>query len=265
MTTIDAGKHLLAAALALTLAGAVGAAQAADPASLQEEFEAAVADAEVAEPDEVVTTLFAITPGTEGQQWRGEGDDQQVKVVSWFSRGKLQATFPDQEVDAIPAEATGRAPVGRDVWVTVVPELQEFCQGLELTGDALKQRMKQHLGLNTTWTYHGLAELWVDPNDVNRPCADPEVTDTACELPGPADGVLEASGDGSVDQAYADWFSNMETISYGDSGAPWTRLGYTYDWGNPDSEVGASEYVLESGAPVTFAAFYTPDEYCAAQ
>ena len=32
---------------------------------------------------------------------------------------------------------------------------------------------------------------------------------------------------------------------------PWTRLGYTYDWGNSTSEIGLSEFVIKNNSQVT--------------
>jgi len=61
---------------------------------------------------------------------------------------------------------------------------------------------------------------------------------------------------------YVAWFNRKKAASYGDSGSPWTRLGYTYDWGNPDSEVGLSEFVADTGAEVIIHAVYDIHTYC---
>jgi len=45
-------------------------------------------------------------------------------------------------------------------------------------------------------------------------------------------------------------------------GYPWTRLGYTYDWGNPDSEVGLSEFVITAGATIKIENVYETAAYC---
>lgn len=47
------------------------------------------------------------------------------------------------------------------------------------------------------------------------------------------------------------WFAyNAATTYYNPSApqntAPWTRLGYTYDWGNSNSHVGASEFMIKT-------------------
>jgi hypothetical protein len=33
--------------------------------------------------------------------------------------------------------------------------------------------------------------------------------------------------------------------------SPWTRLGYTYDWGDSKTHIGLSEFVIEQNATVT--------------
>ena len=47
----------------------------------------------------------------------------------------------------------------------------------------------------------------------------------------------------------------------GDHPYPWTGLGYTYDWGNPDSEIGLSEFVILGGSTVGVDAVIPTEEY----
>ena len=44
--------------------------------------------------------------------------------------------------------------------------------------------------------------------------------------------------------------------------APWTRLGYTYDWGESSNHVGLSEFVLAKGASLEVDAVTPVDDYC---
>jgi len=72
----------------------------------------------------------------------------------------------------------------------------------------------------------------------------------------------------SSQQAYEfhrDWFNlQMSLQAYDDpsKGYPWTRLGYTYDWGNPESEVGLSEFVIAAGSTVTIDQVIANEAYC---
>jgi hypothetical protein len=58
------------------------------------------------------------------------------------------------------------------------------------------------------------------------------------------------------------WFNTLKDTSCTADGYPWTRLGYAYDWGNPKSEVGLSEFVIKSNADVEVKGIYANEEYC---
>ena len=83
--------------------------------------------------------------------------------------------------------------------------------------------------------------MWVYPQSLFRPTPDNEITDTVAQLDFPA----------SANPEYKEWFNGNIIYSYYPERFPWTRLGYTYDWGNPVSHVGLSEYVLKQGSIVT--------------
>jgi len=261
-----AGRLAAAATVAAALILAAGPVRAQgasytepDPAVLETQFRAAILDAQHAEPHEIVAELFAITPYNPELVWRAYGDRQQVLVITWMSESKLEDTFPGTAVADMAAGLEGAAPEQRDIWVTAAPQVQTACRGWGLTGDALELRLKQYLGLNASWTYYGLAGLWVDPQHLYRPCPDPEIGDTSCTL----SGVPEGSYGAEVPAAFSEWFARMRAGSYGANGAPWTRLGYTYDWGDTATDVGASEYLIAPGAPVTLSFISSPEVYCA--
>lgn len=225
---------------------------------LELSFQAAILDAQIAEPDEIVTDLFAITPYNPALIRRDYGDFDQILVLSWMSQSKLEDTFPGTALEEMAAGLDGAAPMGRDLWVTAAPQVQQACRAWGLTGDALELRLKQYLGLNAAWSYHGLVSIWVSPDNLYRPCPDPEINDSACTLADTPEGTFGTE----LESTFVDWFTQMESISYGPNGAPWTRLGYTYDWGDPETDIGASEYLVAQGAPVTLAAISPLDVYC---
>ena len=82
--------------------------------------------------------------------------------------------------------------------------------------------------------------MWVNATDLFRPCPDAEINDTSCDV----------KFSDNVDLQHQNWINNLQLASYGDRGYPWTRLGYTYDWGSLQGEVGASEFVVKKGAKV---------------
>jgi len=156
-------------------------------------------------------------------------------------------------------------------WVTVVPEMKNFFVGQECP--PTKERIIQVLGLHPIWAndYEVLVEMWVDPEILFRPSPDPEITDHEAELATrigtsifwkyPSDQNAFLTFDKSVfflesawsvlgNMTFQEWYENRTATLYNtegpveDWGWPWTRLGYTYDWGNKDNHVGLSEFIV---------------------
>ncbi len=196
---------------------------------LQTAYYDAIEDARVAEPDEISTDLVAITGYNKDLVWDGELGQSRVLVVTWTSWNGYNSEV-EQSVN-----------ITRDVWVTVAPEVKEFSEKNDLSDDALVLRLEQLLGLPPHNGKQWFVEMWVSPDYLFRPSPDPEITDHEAEL----------NFHKGASEAYVEWFNSLKDESYGENGYPWTRLGYTYDWGNPSGEVGLSEFVLRSGATVT--------------
>jgi hypothetical protein len=118
----------------------------------------------------------------------------------------------------------------------------------------------QYLGLRPEGGKAAVIELWVEKKNIFRPCVDNEIDDQECRLGSP-DVPQDASAQVGKD---AQWFQTQFFKSYHDKqqAMPWTRLGYTYDWGNPASKVGASEYVIREKSQVWLHASMSADAYC---
>jgi hypothetical protein len=216
-----------------------------DPEQLEAAYRAAVADAEIATTDEISRDLVAITPDNDDLEWQGSGDNRRVLVVTWTSW--------DGYDDLVGTETE----LGVDVWVTVVPEVRDFCDAAALRQDDLTLRLEQLLGLPPSNGKDRFVELWVSPMDLFRPSADPAISDHEAELDFPISNAFV-----TVSEAHQEWIEDLEAQSYGPDGYPWTRLGYTYDWGNPHSEVGLSEFVIREGATVGVNSVETTSAYC---
>ncbi|MCV6590594.1 MAG: hypothetical protein OIF57_16440 [Marinobacterium sp.] len=211
--------------------------------TLEERFQAAVKDAETATADEIARNLAAISPLNKNLVWKQEQNS--VLVLTWTGWNGYDS------------EVGNDITLQREVWVTPVPYLQNFCRNHEQQGNALTLRLEQLLGLPPGNNKSRFVEMWVHPNDLFRPSADPAITDNAAELSFPiATGM-------TISQSHKDWINNLKNSSYGENGYPWTRLGYTYDWGNPDSEIGLSEYVVRQGATINIQAVHSQQQYCA--
>jgi hypothetical protein len=211
----------------------------------QAAYDKANLDAAQTSESEISNELFAISASNPRVVWK-DAEKTAVRVAVW-------TTFTGYANDA-----QGNYTFTREVFVTPAPQVQDLCKSLTLTGQERANRINQYLGLpadaNNT---RQIVELWVKPGDLFRPCPDAEVDDTTCGLTYPA----------SATGAHKTWLNNY----YGGSYSPWqttkypfTGLGYTYDWcSGGTSRVGASEYVVKTGAIAQVIGYTTADAYCA--
>lgn len=151
-------------------------------------------------------------------------------------------------------------------WVTVEPEVKDICKAYP-RGEVI-QKLHYLLGLQPAvpsdsaakFVRFTVAQQPVGPTGAGlfRPCPDPDPTKTACanEIKGPA--------------AFVSWFANQQVFSYRrgpdlkQTGYPWTRLGYTYNWDPAAPDIrGAQEYIVPGGTKVTVVEVVSPEEYCA--
>lgn len=196
----------------------------------------ALEDAMLAEESEIVGTLTPITASNTYLSW----EDDRVLVVTCTK-------YPDSYT---PGETI--TTWWGETWVTVYPEAREFIKKHPVPAEQLTLRIEQLLGLPKDSGNGWFAEMWVQPEDLFRPCPDAEITDTECGLSFP---------DNASDE-YKTWFNNNIISSYfQDEKYPWTRLGYTYDWGRPFHEVGLSEFVIRKNAEVIVESVSATEEY----
>lgn len=178
-----------------------------------------------------------------------------------------------------------------EVWLSPVPQLLDFMvqyvknAGLFKNLDPqvqamdtfkLNLRIVQYLGLlpdkPRLFDNRYFIEIWVKPEDLFRPCIDTEVSGEFASPDFTDDENLKA-----IPQAHRSAIKNMmkereqakrftvgskinyenkffeEKINktYDSEPYPWTRLGYTYDWGTTKRpHVGASEFLLRPNAKI---------------
>jgi hypothetical protein len=201
-----------------------------------------VDDAEVAEPQEISTGLTAIAPYNHHLIWKDAPGTSRVLMLTWTS----WTGYDELVGKSIAVEDLMKSvETSRDTWVTVAPELREFCAKHRDTCIDMTLRVEQLLGLPPHNGKTRFVAFWVHPEDLFRPSPDPEITDFESQLDFPASRFIALS------EEYVNWFNDLRQSSYGPEGYPWTRLGYTYDWGNPFGKRGLSEFVIRSGATVT--------------
>ena len=225
--------------LAIVLLAIVALCQLDNEAQVQQAYDAAIADAAVAKPSEISKALTPILPGAPGTYWKKSDGISYVLTVTWASWKGYDG-------------AIGSAlKLSQDVWITLVPQLAEFCSRLEDVD--LNLRLEQRLGLPPYSRKTKFVEMWVEPNDLFRPCPDREIDDNRCTLNFPP----------KTDVAHIQWIDNQRKTSYsGDTPYPWTRLGYTYDWERSTKEIGLSEYVIRKGATVQIKSVDSTSNYC---
>lgn len=199
-------------------------------------IEKAVEDTAKPEPCERSKNLTSITKENPRLIWN---DDGHVLMVSW-----KRSCLPEQKNCLASLQPKNQYQVQGDyaLWVTTVPDIKSFVlmqdyllkptKTSQELSNLLVTRLEQYLGLKPNSNYTNFVEIWVDPKDLIRPCVDQEVNDTECNVPNQSRQV-------------------DPKLIQNTKGYPFTGLGYTYDWGNSNTDIGASEFIVKAGATVT--------------
>lgn len=207
---------------------------------LNQTYANAIDDAMIADDNEISSNLTPITENNSNLTWQN-GSDKRVLVVLWTTH---KSSYP---VGGNVTTYWG------ETWVTAVPDIKNFFKSHSIPEQYLQLRVAQLLGLPPDSKDDYFVEVWVNPKDLFRPTPDSEINDTTTQLDFPS----------SVDPAYEKWFDENIISSYFPKEYPWTRLGYTYDWGNPNSHVGLSEFVIRNSSNITVKSVQTTNEYLA--
>ena len=215
-------------------------------------FVEAIKDASVPEASEIDRDLFPLSGDNQRLLWREAPGGREVLTAAVMTADTYRSFY---------AAGAGTTPSSKPVvWVTLAPQLRDWCRHLRqaLREDAkrLRQRVLQRLGLSPTTPYDKVVELWVDPGKVFRPCPDPSTADAKCELEMKGTPRVEGIAD------YPSFFASLYVGAYSTEGAPWTRLGYTYDWGGDKKEFGASEYMLTTSTRYEVRSAGSVSDYC---
>ena len=213
---------------------------------LEAAFVAAREDAKTAEASEISRNLIAITPHEPALVWDGEPGESRVLMVMW------------SDWDGYTQESVGETLLTPwNFWVTAAPELQHWCTANQPRCAYLDRRLEQLLGLPPHDGKDRFVAFWVEPDDLFRPSPDPEITDHEAELDFPRSPNFL-----TIHATHIAWFNALRATSYEDDGYPWTRLGYTYDWGRKDTDIGLSEFIIRAGAWVEIQEVTPTDAYC---
>lgn len=222
-------------------------------ADLDAAYALAVQRAALVEPSAVVHDLIAITRDNPRVTWNEDG--HRVLAVSWMNRQSFTQYFQGQSHTT--------ADEAHPAWVTMVPQVRDFCvdyrrSHTSATSPDVALRLKQYLGLRSDRDYDVFVEMWIDQRDLFRPCANPSPATTTCDVD--PSGTFSAPGVKDYRQFFQKlYFDDFRTRP----GVPWTGLGYTFDWGNPQRPEGASEFIVSPGAAYEIRRAVATGEYCA--
>ncbi|SMF13632.1 hypothetical protein SAMN02745866_00858 [Alteromonadaceae bacterium Bs31] len=213
-------------------------------------FQNTIDDAARVDSSRIVYSLFALNEANPLLIWQDIENETYVKVAAWMSKVAFNRFYAEKDTLKSPPENIA------SIWVTLVPQVKNFCENLTL--DNPRFRLQQYLGLNPNRSYDIFVELWVKPEDIFRPCPDPEPSDQNCQLSFSETSTYQPAR--ITD--YPAFFEKLKQQSYQKGGAPWTRLGYTYDWQYGEYGVGASEYIISPDSDLYIAEHYSTSDYC---
>ncbi|MBK9016737.1 MAG: hypothetical protein IPM82_23145 [Saprospiraceae bacterium] len=222
------------------------------PSCTKQRYEKALANAAQPNSTERSFDLTKISTENPNLVWKEIGGERYVLVSSWKADAKYYKNDPKTGF-----YNTGKYPI----WVTAAPDLQKRLAGEHRKFKKTKpldKRLKQLLGLPPNADKKVFVEFWVRPQDLIRPCVDPEVTDNTCDL------FLPKGA--SPDCENLVWLADQARASFADSTLyqryPFTQLGYTYDWKRKNkSHVGLSEFVIGKNKDIVVGGIFETAEY----
>lgn len=204
--------------------------------SIETQYTASVTDAMTAENDEI-RPLIDLVKEDPLVTWDEKGE--RVLLLSWHK-------YPDSYVDGS-SITLDYGPV----WTFTDKEITAWYKENKNGITDWDMRLRQLIGLKPDSQYTHMTAFWASPNDIVRPayCQDITHDDMATSF------QEEPSDD------FHTWFNGNIISSYYEGAYPWTRLGYTYDWGNKEDEYGLTEFLIKEKAPVTIEFTKTTEDF----
>lgn len=135
-----------------------------------------------------------------------------------------------------------------NLWMTVAPELQDFITTNNVSSHDVTDRVCQRLGLplNSEMPQSGksyyIVESWVSNSSLFRPAMNADITNPNTSLE-----FVGVMADPTSTERL--WFDANYNKTYNPERShppyPWSRAGYTYDWGNDTNHVGQTEFIIK--------------------
>ncbi|WMX16626.1 MULTISPECIES: hypothetical protein [unclassified Aureispira] len=208
-------------------------------------YQKAIEDAMYATEEKVYDKLVVIDKQNKDLVWKEINGEDYLLVVTW----KQNISYYEKYLDSS-FYNTGNYPI----WITTAPELLNRMKKDPTTD--VNRRLVQLLGLPPNATYSYFVEFWVKPEDLFRPCPDPEITDSKCSVCFPS----------KIDEKHITWINQSRIDRYYPCDLydqyPWSQLGYTYDWNPKNTQhIGLSEFVIGKNKKIVVHKIYTTEEY----
>lgn len=193
-------------------------------ADLNALYESAIRDAMFADENEIFP-LVSLTSEDKMTTWNEDGC---VLLCTWH---RYPDSYPEGETITVE---------WGPVWTFTDKEIASYKDELKKCKDP-ETRLKQLIGLPPDCDYTTFTGFWVSPENVKRPAYRTDIVS----------GEMTTSFDENVDTDFKEWFDGNILGSYFDGAYPWTRLGYTYDWADNDTEYGLTEFLVLDKAEIT--------------
>lgn len=200
-------------------------------------YEEAVVDALQAEQDEIHDLVCLVKE--DGRVTYDEENDR-VQLVFWTDQAAEEFKKDDQLT------------LEEYTWAYADLELASWgAANKDVLKNSKDARIRQMLGLPENAKGSTFVLVSVTPERVLRAAYQPDAQLKKMSL----------AFEETVDQDFISWFNGQVTANYFENPRPWTRLGYTYDWGKTgDDHYGVTEFVIPAGTKVTVKDTFTNDE-----
>ena len=184
--------------------------------------------------DNELCQLVSLTKDDDKVIWDDTGE--RVLLVTWHN-------YQDDCEEGESIEADG------DIWATSLGEVQSWYSENSKGEKDWKLLFSQLLGVPEDGEYSRFSAFWISPEDVIRPAY---VTDATEQMQNNYELV---SGE------WKEWFDANILYSYFESDYPWTRLGYTYDWSDSETDYGLTEFLIQDASKTEIAFTMTTEEF----
>ncbi|MGD0653657.1 MAG: autotransporter domain-containing protein [Thermoguttaceae bacterium] len=175
--------------------------------------------------DGMVNNLKTLTHDTPGLIWKPD-DPSRLLLSTFCDYAGYHQGYVDKRNSYL--------------WLAAAPDLYNFLRNNNISGTDAALRTNQLLGMPANTTNDRVVEVWASVNGLERPMKNPDVTKANSSITypySPEEMELKYPG-------FMAWFAKQKSTYTANPPYPWTQLGYTCDWGNPDSRVGLTEFVL---------------------